>query len=154
MELNNNKEYQSIKVKRYLKKDKLFFFFNGVGKNSKSWKKTKQDLKIIKFNVFKTFNRVTYKELQNSIFKNIKEIANGPVFFVKPLIKSKPMKSTLLITLNLFLFLLMAIKINNKIYPVTVLNKNINLIHYTVNNLLFYQFILTTLKYSKKLFLF
>ena len=130
----NKKKYQIIKTKKYIKKNKLFFFLDTVTR-------TKQG---IEFNFFKIFNKIANKKLKNSIFKNMKETINGLTFFIKLTIKTTLKKDILL---PCFL----AIKINNKIYPKIVF-KNINSTNYTNNALLFYQYNLTNLKYHKKIF--
>lgn len=147
----NTKEYQKIKTKEYLKKNQLFFFLNGVNRNSNDWRKTEQSLATMGFMFFKSFNKITNKELKNSTFKNLKEIINGPTFFMKPKSKAQLSRDVLLSKFCPLLFILLAIKINNKIYPLVVLKKNQNEINYTSNNLLFYQFNVTNLKYYTKL---
>jgi hypothetical protein len=143
----NTKEYQKIKTKKYLKKNRLFFFLNGVNRNSNDWRKTKQSLVTMGFMFFKSFNKITNKELKNSTFKNLKEIVNGPTFLIKPKAKTQLYKNVLLSKFFPLLFILLIIKINNKIYPLTVFKKNINEINYTNNALLFYQFNVTHLKH-------
>lgn len=147
----NTKEYQKIKTKEYLKKNQLFFFLNGVNRNSNDWRKTEQSLVTMGFMFFKSFNKITNKELKNSTFKNLKEIINGPTFLMKPKSKAQLSRDVLLSKFCPLLFILLAIKINNKIYPLVVLKKNQNEINYTSNNLLFYQFNVTNLKYYTKL---
>ena len=144
----NTKEYQKIKTKEYLKKNRLFFFLNGVNRNSNGWRKTEQSLAAIGFMFFKSFNRITKKELKNSTFKNLKEIVNGPTFLIKP--KAQLFRDVLLSKFCPLLFILLAIKVNNKIYPLAALKKNQNEINYTNNALLFYQFNVTHLKHYTK----
>jgi len=145
------KEYQKIKTKEYLKKNRLFFFLNGVNRNSNDWRKTEQSLVAMGFMFFKSFNKITDKELKNSIFKNLKEIVNGPTFLIKPKATAQLSRDVLLSKFCPLLFILLAIKINNKIYPLIVLKKNQNEINYTRNALLFYQFNVTHLKRHTKL---
>lgn len=146
----NTKEYQKIKTKEYLKKNRLFFFLNGVNRNSNDWRKTEQSLVAMGFMFFKSFNKITNKELKNSTFKNLKEIVNGPTFLMKPKATAQLSKDVLLSKFCPLLFILLAIKINNKIYPLIVLKKNQNEINYTNNALLFYQFNVTNLKRHTK----
>ena len=98
---------------------------------------------------FKSFNRITKKELKNSTFKNLKEIVNGPTFLIKP--KAQLFRDVLLSKFCPLLFILLAIKINNKIYPLSVIKKNQNKKNYNSNALLCYQFNVTNLKYNTKL---
>ena len=147
----STKDYQKIKTKEYLKKNQLFFFFNGVNRNSNDWRKTEQSLVRMGFMFFKSFNKITRKELKNSIFKKLKEIVNGPTFLIKPKATAQLSIDILLSKFCPLLFILIAIKINNKIYPLIVLKKNQNEINYTHNALLFYQFNVTNLKRHTKL---
>lgn len=133
----HKKKYQIIKTKKYIKKNKLFFLSNIVAK-------PKQGLNIIEFNSFKIINKIANKKLKNSIFKNIKETINGLTFFIKLIVKTTLKK-------NVLLSCFLAIKINNKIYPITIF-KNINSINYTNNALLFYQYTFTNLSYHTKIF--
>jgi hypothetical protein len=147
----NTKEYQKIKTKEYLKKNRLFFFLNGVNRNSNDWRKTEQSLVAMGFMFLKSFNKITNKELKNSTFKNLKEIVNGPTFLIKPKATAQLFRDVLLSKFCPLLFILIAIKINNKIYPLIVLKKNQNEINYTNNALLFYQFNVTNSKRHTKL---
>jgi hypothetical protein len=147
----NTKEYQKIKTKEYLKKNQLFFFLNGVSKNSNDWRKTEQSLGSMGLMVFKSFNKITNKELKDSTFKNFKEVINGPTFLIKPKPKVQLSRDGLLSKVCPLLFILLALKINNRIYPLIVLKKTQNEINYTNNALLFHQFNVTNLKYHTKL---
>lgn len=147
----NTKEYQKIKTKKYLKKNRLFFFLNGVNRNSNDWRKTEQSLAAMGFIFLKSFNKITSKKLKNSTFKNLKEVVNGPTFLIKPKTTTQLSKDVLLYKFGPLLFILLAIKINNKIYPLSVIKKNQNKINYISNALLFYQFNVTNLKYNTKL---
>lgn len=142
----NTKEYQSIKTKEYLKKNKLFFFFNSVTRNSNDWKKIEQSIKTMELVFFKNFNRITNKKLKNSSFKNFKDVVNGPTFFIKPKTTAQLTKNILLSKFCSLLFILLAVRINNKIYPIAALKKNQNALNYKNNALLFYQFNITHLK--------
>lgn len=44
------KNYKMTKTKTYIKKNKLFFFFDGVHRNSNHWVLVEQELKNICFN--------------------------------------------------------------------------------------------------------
>lgn len=142
----NTKEHQKIKIKNYFKKNRLFFFLNGVNKTSNGWRKTEQSLVAMGFKVFKSFNKITNKKLKNSTFKNFKKIINGPTFFIKPTAIAQLSREILFSKFCPLLFILLAIKINNRIYPLIVLKKNQNEINYTNNALLFHQFNVTNLK--------
>jgi len=144
MKLN---EYLKIKNKECLKK-KLFFLSNTISINSDNWLKTEQDLYDTGFTFSKT--KISNKNFKNSTFKNIKEILNGPTFLIKPKEKTQLSRDVLLYQLCPLVSILLAVKINNKIYPTIVLKKNQSLIAYNSSNLLFYQFSTTSLKYNVK----
>ena len=145
----NKKSYNISKIKNYLKFNSLFFFCQGSSKNSKKWLYIEQEIKALGYNSYKVLNKPTSNALQNSIFINSKPLLNGLNFIIKPLKKSSRL------TKNMFkkkfeplLFLLTAIKINNKIYSVTQLKK-LYVLNYKENKLLFYQFAITQLKSIK-----
>jgi len=140
------KSYKILKIKKYLKKKNLFFFFNGVNQNSEDWIITEQGLQIINFSYYKVFNKTANKILKNSIYDNFQPTINGTTFFIQPKSDSKPL-SRLILTSNFdkLLFVILAIKLNNKIYGETQI-KNSNSLEYNENILLFYQFGVTQLK--------
>ena len=144
--LLKKKNYETLKVKTYLKNDKLVFFFNGVNRNSKKLLRVEQELKSLGYCSYKVLNKIALKTLNNSIHLNTKPLFNGLKFFIKP--SKKPYK----LTRNIFqknfeplLFLIMAVKINNRIYSRTQL-KSLHSIKYNENKLLLYQFMTTNLK--------
>ena len=147
----NIKECLIIKTKKYLKKNKLFFLFNGVNTSAYHWRKTERGLDTMEFLIFRSLNKTTTKKLKNSTFKYLKEIVSGLAFFLKPKNKAQHSKDVLLFKFSPLLLTLLAIKVNNKIYPAAVLKKNQNIINYASNSLLFHQFNVTNLKRITKL---
>ena len=145
------KEYERIKIKKYLKKNQLFFLLNGVTTDSSSWKNIEQSLNSVGFLFFKNLNNITNKELKNSTFKNIKEMLNGPTFLMSPRIEADLSKDVLFSKLSSLKFTMLAIKMNNKIYPCNLLKKKTNTTNYINNVLLFNQFNIANLKYNTKL---
>ena len=145
------KEYKTSKIKLYLKKENMLFFFSGINRDSASWMQAEQTLKNINFQYYKLFNTAATNTLKTSIYTNIITLINGPTFFVKPIVDSKPLyKSVLLNNFEPLLFTLLAIKLNNKVYGVNQI-KCCNSLEYKENLLLFYQFTLTHLKAGFKL---
>jgi hypothetical protein len=141
------KSYKTSKTKKYLKTSNLFFFFSGVNRNSDDWVAAEQGLKNINFSYYKVFNKTASKTLKGSIYNNITPIINGITFFVKPTKTSKQLSKE--IVLNHFeplLFVILAIKFNNKIYSVANL-KSMNSLNYYENKLVMYQFGITNLKF-------
>jgi len=137
------KEYKTLKTKKYLKDNKLFFFFNGINQNSRNWIKTEQGLKNINFNYYKIFNKTSTKIFENSIFQNSKPIISGITFFIKPSENNSLVSKKNLLNLDMFIFL--GLKMNNKIYSPNQI-KQIYSLNYYDSKLLLYQFTLTTIK--------
>ena len=142
----SSKDYKTLKTKQYIKTTKLFFFFTGIDRSSNNWILIEQNLTNLKFNYYKVFNKTATQTLQNSIYNSIKPVINGTMFLIKPTSNSKLLsKQTLINNLEPLLFIMLAIKLNNKIYPTKKL-KSLNSLEYYENKLLFYQFGLANLK--------
>lgn len=142
----SSKDYKTLKTKQYIKTTKLFFFFTGIDRNSNNWILIEQNLTNLKFNYYKIFNKTATQTLQNSIYNSIKPVINGATFLMKPTSNLELLsKQTLINNLEPLLFIMLAIKLNNKIYPTKKL-KNLNSLEYYENKLLFYQFGLANLK--------
>jgi hypothetical protein len=92
---------------------------------------TEQDLKKINFSYYKVFNKTATKTLKNSIYNNIKPIINGITFFIKPASIPKQLtKEVILDNFEPLLFMILAVKFNNKIYSITQLKKTNSLDYY------------------------
>lgn len=145
----NLKDYKIFKTKSYLKKKTFFFLLNTINFESNNKVIIEQNLKLISFNYFKIFNKLTSNILNNSIYSNIK-ITNGIIFFIKPITDSKIQSKKIIIgKFELLLLTLLAIKLNNKIYTITRF-KNFNSLGYVENKILFYQFAASYLKKISK----
>ena len=142
----SSKDYKTLKTKQYIKTTKLFFFFTGIDRNSNNWILIEQNLNNLKFNYYKVFNKTATQTLQNSIYHTIKPVINGTTFLIKPTSNTELLsKQALINSLEPLLFVMLAVKLNDKIYPTKKL-KNLNSLEYVENKLLFYQFGLTNLK--------
>src|SRR6476620_8642663 len=140
------KNYKINKTKNYIQTNNILFFFNGVNKNSNDWIHTEQNLKKINFKYYKVFNKTTKKALNDSIYNRASNTINGITFFIKTeTIKKNLLKTTIVKDLKLLLFILLTIKLNNKLYSANQLNKN-NSLNYMDNKLLMYQFGVAHLK--------
>ena len=107
---------------------------------------TEQELKNIAFNYYKIFNRTSYNNLSNSIYQNLTPTINGVTFFIKQEKNSKTLTKHILLTnFEAFLFDMLAIKFNNKLYSLKQLT-NVHSLSYFENSLIFYQFNVTNLK--------
>ena len=134
------KDYATSKTKKYIKTNSLFFFFHGVNQNYKDWLITEQNLKSINFSYYKVFNKKTNEALKNSIFKTIQSIIKSITFLIKPIYKCKQIsKKTLLNNFEPLLFVMLIIKLNNKIYKINQI-KTINSFNYDKNKLILFQF--------------
>lgn len=142
-----SKIYQIDKTKKYIKKNNLFFLFNGVNCNSIDWLIIDQNFKLINFKYQKVVNKNINKAVEKSIYCNINTATTGLFFFIKPNkeIKFIP-KKTLFNKFESFNFTLLALKLNNKIYSVKNI-KQINFLDYTENNLLLFQSLNVNLKF-------
>jgi hypothetical protein len=145
------KTYKFKKNKNYIKINNLFFFFNGVNRNSTDWITTEQKLKTYNFNYYKIFNKTILITLNKSIYCNIKSsIISSLVLLVKPEFeKSNLNKKIILNKLDFLNFILLSINLNNKIYSVVII-KEINSFRYFSNNLLLYSFLSASLKIANK----
>jgi hypothetical protein len=137
------KNYKTIKTKNYLKKNNLFFFFNGINQNSNNWIRTKQDLQNLNLNYYKIFNKTSIATFKNSIYKNNDAPINGLTLLIKPTSHNILITKKILFSLDPFIFL--AFKLNNKIYSLTQI-KQINSFSYYNNKLLLYKFGITNIK--------
>ena len=145
----NIKNYKILKTKKYFKTNNLFFFVNGITRNSLDWLITQQELKKIGFTYYKLLNKTTIKTLNNSIYNKTTPMISGSTFLIKPQLKKQFFKQTILTTFNPLSFEFLAIKFNNRTYSVISL-KNTYSLEYKKTKLLYYQYNLTNLKtYSK-----
>ena len=146
MKLNKN-IYANDKTKKYFKRNSLFLFFNGINRTSDDWVTiTEQSLKSLNFSYYKNFNKIVQKTLKNSTYKNIMPIIQGPTFFIKYNKKVPITKQIITEKFETLFFILLAIKLNSKCYPVSLL-KSMTSLKTKKNDMLLYQFNLTSLKY-------
>ena len=150
MELNI-KIYSTYKTKEYFKKNNFFFLFHGINRSSRDWISiTEQELKNLNFSYYKNLNRLFKKTLNNSTYKILLPIIKGPTFFIKYTNKSNLTKQLVLDNFESLLFILLVIKFNNKVYPISLF-KSMTSLKDKENNVFLYLFYLTNFKYYKKL---
>jgi hypothetical protein len=142
----NTKNYKKTKTSCYIKTNKLIFLFNGVNKNSIDWIYTEQSLKKMNFKYYKILNKTVVNTLKESIYRKVAASINGLTFFIKPGDNLQPLSTTLPKDFDLLLFLLLALKLNKKMYSASQIEKSSSL-NYKNNKLLVYQFGLTHLKF-------
>jgi hypothetical protein len=146
----NLKKYRVLKVKKKLKKSELIFFFNSAKIKSNKWIKIEKQLKKLKLKYYQIFNNTTFKTIKNSIYTNINQIVSGVMLLIKPIHKSTPIELKVLKKFLDSLFVLLAIKLNNKVYVTTQL-KNLNTLSYKKTIFNFYSNLEKCLKTSNKL---
>lgn len=140
------KVYKTDKIKNFLKNNHIFFLFNGNNLKAYDWIAAEKALKNMNFEYYKVNNKTTIKTLDKSIYQKVKTTINGVTFFINFVSnKSYLTKQLLIKNFEPFLFSLVAIKINNKVYTSTQI-KNTNSLNYKTNKLLTYQFGVTHLK--------
>ena len=146
----SSKDYKTSKTKQYIKTTKLFFFFTGIDKNSNDWILMEQNLNNLKFKYYKIFNKVTTQTLQNSTYNNVKPVINGVTFLIKPTLESQLLSKQVLInSFESLFFVILTLKLNNRIYSTKIL-RNMSSLEYSETKLLLYQFGLTNLKFYFK----
>ena len=129
------KDYQTLKFKNYFKTRSLFLIYHCAKLNLKDWSKTDQKLIKLKLNYYKPLNKVTLKELKNSIYSNYSPIINSSLLFLT--INSMYNLTKLNNSLKP-LFINVCLKLNNKFYSTQQLDKFQNL-SYTKNTLKYYK---------------
>jgi hypothetical protein len=143
-----SKKYKFSKIKNYIKTNNFFIFYNGNNLNLKNWIIIEQQLKYLKLDYYKTYNTVTKKILENSIYVNFKPLINGLILLIKPNKKTKVHFKNL-INLNTVLIPI-GIKTNKNFYN-TVQLKNFYSLEYQINIAILVNSLKTSLKIPSKL---
>ena len=110
------KKYRVLKIKNQLKNSGLLLFFNSAKIKSNKWILIEKQLKKLKLQYNQIFNKTTSKTLNNSIYKNINQIVCSVILLVKPEYKSTQINIKTLKKDLEPLFVLLFLKLNNKIY--------------------------------------
>ena len=142
------KTYKVFKIKYYLKKNKLFFFYTATSLNLKNWLVIEQTLKKSNLNYYRLSNTLAVKTMKASIYTNFKQLIHSLTMFVNPKPKTT-LKLKKLINLEKVLTLL-SVKLNNKIYSISQL-KNLNSLNYNYTVLRLFQFFIIYLTNAFKL---
>lgn len=143
----SSKEYHIKKTRDYVTKKNLFFFFNGVNKKSNDWINVEQELQKLSFSYYKILNKISKKTLNESIYLNVSSLINSVTFIIQPERTGgkEITKQMLLKSFEPLGFILLAVKVNNKVYS----NKqllDILSFKYEENKLFFFQFSVTNIK--------
>ena len=128
----NSKEYQSVKLKNFLKKNNFFFLFHSAKRDLNQWIHTEQNLKKLKLKYFKTLNGMTLKSFENSIYKNLSPVICGFILFINANFKTTELKMKLIQKNLKPSFELISVKLNNKMYSTSQL-KGLNSLSYRTN---------------------
>lgn len=112
------KSYNLEKIKFHIKNKKFFFIFDTTDLNNKDWLKIEQGFKKSNLKFYKFNNKTIKFFLNDTLFKNLQSIINGPLKLVYLTNKEKSLKEikdlqTLHSSYNFQFYL---IKLNNKIY--------------------------------------
>ena len=145
------KNYQKLKIEKYLKNNSILLLSSGINKKSNNWVKLEQGLKKINLNYYKPYNKIARKIFKTSIYSNFVNLINGPFFLLIP--KNKTILNKKLLkkeTLEFFKFRLLALKLNKKIYSTKQIQK-LNSFVYKESISVFYQFLIINLKFSQTL---
>ena len=137
------KNYQNIKIKNYTKKYSLLLITNGINQNSKNKILIKQNLKKLKIDCYKIYNKLTTKTFKNSRYKNIIKLIYSTIFFLTS--NQKKFDISTIKYLEVLKFPILGAKLNKKIYTKTQL-KNIKSTNYKNGISVLYQFLLVNLK--------
>lgn len=143
----SSKEYHIKKTKNYITKKNLFFFCNGVNKRSSDWINAEQELQKLSVSYYKILNKISKKTLNKSIYMNVSSLINSVTFIIQPekTEKKEITKQMLIKSFEPLAFILLAVKVNNKIYSNNQL-LDIFSFKYDENKLLFFQFSVTNVK--------
>jgi len=140
------KDYKTIKTKNFIKNSSFFIIFNGVNPHTSSRILTEQELKKLELSSYKLYNKTSKILIRVSIYKVIEPAINGITFLIKPFEKNKELsKQQITNNLKSLLFIMLVIKLNNKIYSARQF-KHVNTLYYQQMKMLFYQYGLTNVK--------
>lgn len=142
----SSKNYHLKKTKNYTVKNNLFFFFNGINKKSNDWISVEQELQKLSFSYYKILNKISKKALNNSIYVNVTPLINSVTFLIKPEKNKKELTKHLLINnFDHLTLIILAVKLNNKVYSKNQLS-DIFSFNYKENMLLLFQCGVTNIK--------
>ena len=110
------KIYKFYRLKRFLKNRSLFFIYHTNSLNSRNWKKLEKKLTKLNLGYYKIQNKLFIKLLEQSIFKNLILLINGPILIVFPKYKRiEKLRLETLVSLHNSLQLI-SFKLNNRFY--------------------------------------
>lgn len=119
----NLKKYRILKTKKQLKKSELIFIFHSAKIKSNKWITVEKQLKKLKLKYNQIYNKTTTKTLKNSIYKNMNQLISSVILLVTTAYKSTHVNIKILNKELESLFVLLFLKLNNKIYTQTQFKK-------------------------------
>ena len=154
----NFKTYQIIKLKKYFKKNGLFFLFHSIKSDSTKWTRIEQNLKKLKLDYYKPLNKTTVKALKNSVYKNFNSSIAGFILFVNSRYKTAYLNLPSIVKNLKPSFTLVSLKLNNKIYSTAQLkgledlsyNKSVFMLYKVLDKQLKTSYVLTNKKKVSK----
>ena len=141
----NLKNYQILKTKNYFKKNNFFFVVQSSKINLKEEIQLEQKIKTLKLKHYKILNGITLKLIKYSIYKRYYKLIGGLISLIKPKFKSTEIRIDKL--KKELKFLLLIVKLNNKIYPESQIS-NIRTFSFKQNVFNFYKVLEKTTKIS------
>lgn len=143
----NFKTYQIVKLKKYFKKNGLFFLFHSAKLNLTRWTLTEQNLKKLKLSYYKPLNKTTVKTFKSSIYKNFSSNIAGFILFINSSYKTTELNLASIMKVLKPSFTLVSIKLNNKVYS-TAQIKGLNDLSYNKSVFSLYKVLDKQLKTS------
>jgi hypothetical protein len=125
----NSKTYQITKLKKYFKRESLFFLFNSTKLNLMRWASTEQTLKKLNLNYYTFLNKTTIKTLKSSIYKNASSNIAGFIIFINLTHRHIELNLGSVLKVLKPSFTLVSLKLNNKVYS-TAQIKGLNELSY------------------------
>ena len=119
----NLKTYKLLKIKHFIKTKRILFFFHGISTNNKSWVKIEQTLINHGLHYYRIYNSIATNTLNNSIFKSLISLINGPVILINDRDSKKLSITPKKLKKIKFPMHLLCLKLNDKVYTKKQINK-------------------------------
>jgi hypothetical protein len=154
----NSKTYQITRLKKYFKKESLFFLFNSTKLNLMKWTSTEQTLKKLNLDYYKFLNKTTVKTLKSSIYRNVSSNIAGFIIFINLTHKHIELNVGSVLKSLKPSFALISLKLNNKVYSTAQIkglnefsyNKSVFNLYRVLDKQLKTSYILTNKKKASK----
>jgi hypothetical protein len=132
--------------------------FHSAKLNLTKWTNTEQNLKKLKLNYYKPLNGTTFKTFKTSIYQNFSSVVGGFIIFINTNYKTTELDLSSVIKSMKPFFVLISVKLNNKIYSPAQLkgmknlsyNKNMFNFHKSLDKHLKTSYMLTNKKNTLK----